>query len=79
MPIKEKTLEKILLEGIPDATVKLEDLRGDQDHYAVYITSPAFAGKSRIEQHRMVHKAMAGTEADNLHALAIHTSTPEEK
>lgn len=75
MPIESSKLKDLILKGIPDAEVRIEDLRGDGSHYAAYISSPAFAGKTRIEQHRMVHKAVEGHDLD---ALAIQTSVPEE-
>lgn len=78
MPIDAKTLENLILEGIPDATIRIEDLRGDGDHYAAYVVSPSFEGKTRIEQHKMVHVALKGTLGGDLHALAIQTSTPED-
>jgi stress-induced morphogen len=48
-------IEKLIREGIPDAQVSIEDLRGDGDHYAAYVVSPAFKGKSRVQQHQMVY------------------------
>ncbi len=76
MAIDEATLHEHIINGIPEATVRIEDLRGDGDHYAAYIESPAFEGKSRIQQHKMVHAALKGVLGDQLHALAIQTSTP---
>jgi len=76
MPIDEKSLYEHIMNGIPDAVVKIEDLRGDGDHYAAYIESPAFEGKSRVQQHKMVHTALKGVLGDQLHALAIQTSAP---
>ena len=70
-------IEKMILEGIPDARVEIRDLRGDGDHYAAYIVSPAFAGKSRVQQHQMVYEALKGRMGGQLHALAIQTAVPE--
>lgn len=69
-------IKNMILETIPDADVRIEDLRGDGDHYAAYIVSPSFIGKSRIQQHQMVYKALQGKMGNELHALAIQTSTP---
>ena len=66
---------KLIESGIPDSRVEIEDLRGDGDHYAVCVTSPAFEGKSRIEQHKMVQAAMGGMLGNELHALAIQMKT----
>lgn len=77
MAMDAAAIEKMILEGIPDATVKVEDLRGDGEHYAAYVVSPSFAGKSRVQQHKMVFDAMKGKMGDELHALALQTSVPE--
>ncbi len=78
MAMDAKEIETLILEGIPDAVVRIEDLRGDGDHYAAYITSPAFAGKSRVQQHQMVYGALKGKMGGDLHALAIQTSEPQD-
>jgi BolA family transcriptional regulator, general stress-responsive regulator len=51
---------------------------GGQTHFRVYIVSPAFRGKSRIERHRMVNAALAAELAGGVHALAIHAAAPDE-
>lgn len=77
MAMDATEVERLIREGIPDAQVKIEDLRGDGDHYAALVVSPAFKGKSRIEQHQMVYAALRGNMGDALHALALQTSAPE--
>ncbi len=77
MPVDIETLRNLITQGIPDAQVRIEDLRGDGDHYAAYIVSPAFTGKTRVEQHQMVYAALEGTMGTELHALAIQTSATE--
>ena len=64
----------LLRSGIPDADVRIEDLRGDGDHYAAHITSSAFKGLSRVQQHQMVYAALRGKMGLELHALSIHTT-----
>jgi stress-induced morphogen len=71
-------IEKLIREAIPDARVTIEDLRGDGDHYAAYIVSPAFKGKTRVQQHQMVYQALRGRMGNELHALALQTSAPSE-
>lgn len=77
MAMDAKTIEQHIKTGIPDATVRIEDLRGDGNHYAAYVQSASFAGKSRIQQHQMVYAALLGKMGNELHALAIQTSAPE--
>jgi stress-induced morphogen len=79
MAMDAKAIEQLIQDGIEDASVRIEDLRGDGDHYAAYIESPAFQGLSRIQQHQMVYQALQGKMGGELHALAIQTSVPETK
>lgn len=78
MPMSASDIETMIKEAIPDAEVKIEDLRGDGDHYAAYIVSPSFKGKSRVQQHQMVYSALKGRMGNELHALALQTSAPED-
>lgn len=74
MPIKQTELERLIREAFPDATFTVKDLAGDDDHYALEIVSAQFQGKSRIEQHKMVHAALQGYVGGTLHALSVKTS-----
>ena len=69
-------IERLIREALPDATVSIEDLRGDGDHYAAHVTSAQFVGKTRVQQHQMVYQALKGRMGGELHALALQTSTP---
>jgi stress-induced morphogen len=70
-------IERLIKEAIPGAAVTIEDLRGDGDHYAAYVTAAAFEGKTRIQQHQMVYQALRGKMGDQLHALALQTAVPK--
>jgi stress-induced morphogen len=78
MAMDAATIERLIRQGLPDAQVTIEDLRGDGDHYAAHIVSPAFKGKTRVQQHQMVYQALGGRMGGELHALAIQTSAPED-
>tara|TARA_S200000501_G_scaffold308402_1_gene297927 strand:+ start:87 stop:320 length:234 start_codon:yes stop_codon:yes gene_type:complete len=77
MAMEEKQIRSLILESIPDAEVIIEDLRGDGDHYSCHIISNIFTAKSRVEQHKIVYSALKGRMGNELHALAIKTSTPK--
>lgn len=77
MAMDASQIERLIRDGIPDAKVKIEDLRGDGDHYAAHVVSAAFAGKSRVQQHQMVYKALQGKMGNELHALVLQTSVPD--
>lgn len=74
MAMESSVIEQLICEGIPNAKVTISDMRGDGDHYAAHVVSPTFQGKSKIQQHQMVYKALKGKMGNELHALAIHTS-----
>jgi len=78
MAMDAALIERLIKEGIPDATVRIEDLRGDGDHYAAYVEAPSFKGRTRIQQHQMVYQALQGRMGGELHALALTTAAPRD-
>ena len=77
MAMNIEEIERLIKEGLPDAVVNIEDLRGDGDHYAAYVCSKEFEGLSRVKQHQMVYNTLQGKMGNELHALALQTSVPE--
>ena len=73
MAMNLKEIEKHIKEALPDAIVDVQDLAGDGNHYSATVTSSEFSGKSKIEQHKMVYKALKGKMGNELHALALNT------
>jgi stress-induced morphogen len=72
--IDPQTLKQKLRDAFPSATVlELEDLTGTQDHYRAVIVDPGFAGKTRIEQHKLVYRALGELMQGPVHALALET------
>ena len=78
MPMDVQEIEQLIREALPDAQIRIDDLRGDGDHYAARVISASFAGKSRVEQHQMVYRALRGRMGDQLHALALQTGVPRD-
>lgn len=76
MPMAAADIEKLIREALPDADVRIDDLRGDGDHYACHVVSALFKGKSRIQQHQMVYAALKGRMGGELHAMALQTALP---
>ena len=76
MPMSSKEIEDLILKAFPDAVVKIDDLRGDGDHYAAHIVTKEFIGKTKVKQHQMVYNALGGRMGNELHALALNTSVP---
>ncbi len=70
-------IEALIKAAFPDAKIEIEDLAGDNDHYAANIVSEAFRGVPRVRQHQMVYAALQGRMGGELHALALQTSAPD--
>jgi len=78
MAMAAHEIEAMIKQALPDATVEIDDLAGDGDHYAARVQSAAFQGLSRVQQHQLVYQALQGKMGGELHALALQTS-PKEK
>jgi len=76
MPMPAEQIAALIKEAIPDATVEMEALVDDNDHWLARVTSAEFAGKNRVQQHKMVFAALGGRLGGELHALQLHTSIP---
>ncbi len=76
MAMTPSELERLIRDAFPDAEVKIEDLAGDGNHYRATVVSAAFRGRTRLQQHQMVYRALGGRMGDELHALALRTLTP---
>ena len=77
MPMDANELERLIRTALPDAEVTIKDLAGDRDHYAAHVVSAAFAGKTRVQQHKMVYDALGGRMGGVLHALALTTAAKD--
>ena len=77
MAMTANEIEKLIRQAFPDAEVTITDLAGDNDHYAAMVTTAAFKGKTRVQQHQMVYDALKGRMGGELHALSLQTSAKE--
>ena len=53
--------------------IDIKDLMGDNNHYSANIKSKMFNGLSKIDQHKLVYKALKGKMGNELHALSLNT------
>lgn len=77
MPMSADEITTAITQNLPGAEVELRDLAGDDDHWAAKITAPQFAGKNRVQQHKMVYDALGGRMGGVLHALQLTTAVPK--
>ena len=76
MSISADKIRELITRKFPQADIEIIDTAGDSNHYSATITAQEFRGKSRVEQHKMVYKALEGAmDGSNgiLHALALQT------
>ncbi|MFN4241109.1 MAG: BolA/IbaG family iron-sulfur metabolism protein [Erythrobacter cryptus] len=76
MPMSAAEIEEAILAALPGAKVELTDLAGDNDHWAVKVTAPQFAGLGRVKQHKLVYDTLGGRMGGVLHALQVTTVVP---
>lgn len=77
MPTAEEIKQRIEA-AIPGAQADVEDYTGGGDHFRATVTSPAFAGRSRIEQHKLVYGVFGAEIGGAIHALSLKTQTHGE-
>lgn len=77
MAMSREKLNSFLIKAFPDSVIEIQDLAGDNDHFAVTVVSDLFEGKNRIQQHQMVFEALEGHMGKALHALRIKTQLPQ--
>jgi len=51
---------------------------GDGYHFEAVIVSPEFRGKTRVQQHQVVYRALGDRMREEIHALSMKTLTPED-
>ena len=76
--MKKEEIIEMIVKALPDATVEVKDLAGDDNHYAATVTSNLFEGKTKVSQHKMVYDALEGRMGGVLHALSLTTLTPKK-
>ena len=73
MAMDLKEIESLIKEALTDAKVEIQDLAGDGNHYSATVISSKFAGKTKVQQHKMVYDSLRGKMGNELHALALKT------
>lgn len=74
--MQEDEIKARIEAGLPGSRV---EVNGDGRHFEAVVVHPDFAGKSRIQQHRMVYQALGESfQSGSLHALSLRTLTPEQ-
>ena len=75
MPSPEDIKQRIET-SIAGAHAEVEDTTGGGDHFRATVTAEAFAGLSRIQQHKLVYGVFGAEVGGAIHALALKTQAP---
>lgn len=73
--VHPEDIQTYIEQGMPCELVRVA---GDGQHFEALIVSAEFCGKSKIQQHQVVYKALGDRMRAEIHALSIKTLTPEE-
>ncbi len=71
-------IKQLIESHIPDATAEVIDATGSKDHFSAVVISPSFSGKSLVEQHQLVYKAVEDFMTREIHALQLKTYSTEQ-
>ena len=68
-------LRNTIMDGLPCDHV---EVRGDDgQHFEAVVVSPQFTGRNKVQQHQLVYSALGDRMRSEIHALAMHTFTPD--
>lgn len=73
--VTAEQIRQYIAQALPCEHVAVE---GDGHHFEAVIVSAQFRGRSRIEQHQLVYRALGGRMREEIHALSMRTLTPEQ-
>lgn len=73
--IQPDEIKSAIADGLPCEHVQVA---GDGHHFEAVIVSAQFRGKSRVQQHQLVYRALGDRMREEIHALSMRTLTPEE-
>ena len=72
--LTDQDLINKIKEHIKISHISAQDLTGTGDHWRMSVQSPDFSGKTMVEQHQMIYKALGEWMKKDIHALALETT-----
>ena len=69
-------IKKMIRGALPDARVEVSDMTGGGDHFEISVVSKHFAGKSLMEQHKMIFSILESEMDRRIHAVKLKTRSP---
>ena len=71
--MRPEQVKHMVVQALPGAEVAVQDMTGTGDHFDIFVSSKLFAGKSLVQQHQMVHRALESEMDRGIHAVQIKT------
>jgi len=65
-------------QALPGAEVEVRDMTGGGDHFEALVITPEFEGRSMVERHQLVYRALGDAMRQQVHALSLKTLTPSQ-
>ena len=84
MSVEDEIIEKLQTSLKPEHLEVINESHmhnvppGSESHFKVVAVSNEFNGKMLVARHRLINKALAEELEGPVHALALHTMTPDE-
>lgn len=69
-----KTIEQMIIDGLPDATVSVSG--DDGVHFEAVVICSSFEGKTTLQRHRLVYATLGEKMGREIHALGLRTEVP---
>ena len=77
--MKPELIRDRILAALPGSEVEVRDTTGTGDHFDARVVSPAFTGKSMVDQHQAVYAPLKDVlQTGELHALTLKTYSPQK-
>jgi acid stress-induced BolA-like protein IbaG/YrbA len=73
--VRPEDIQTYIEQGLECEQVRVA---GDGHHFEAVVVSAAFRGKSRVQQHQLVYRALGDRMREEVHALSMQTFTPED-
>ncbi|MBI2311763.1 MAG: BolA family transcriptional regulator [Betaproteobacteria bacterium] len=75
MVMLPEDIQAFIANALPCDYVRVE---GDGTHFEAVIVSAEFRGKTMVQQHQLVYRALGDRMQQQIHALSMKTFTPEQ-
>jgi acid stress-induced BolA-like protein IbaG/YrbA len=76
--MEAQEIREMIERGLPGAHVEVRDFTGGGDHFEAVVVSEIFEGKTLVERHQAVYRALGDAMRERVHALTLRAMTPSQ-